>query len=614
MTLRKTAVIFSAVMLLCVSALWLGTAQAADNGSTYSVTIPDSLKLTQSGWNTIGSISVDSSANNFTQKRVLVTVTSSNNFALVSGTNTIGYTYTAEKSPDAQVTEFKFDKDSLNQDGGLSYVVGVSVDDYSNAPIGTYKDSITYSVEVVDYLVDLSTLTAYEAQDGDILTGTAGADAHITVAAGATITLSNVDITSIPNNNSHQWAGITCEGDATIILSGDNKLKGGNSNYPGIHIAQNYTLTIQGDGSLTASSNGNGAGIGGGFQGTCGNITISGGTITANGGGSAAGIGSGYNASCGAITISGGTITANGGTNGAGIGGGYQASCGNITITTGVTRVTATAGVGTWTTTKHAIGAGDGGSCGTVTIGGTVYANGITTSPYTYITANTGAVTLTDGMTLTGTAGANAHITVAAGATITLDSVDITSIPNDYNHTWAGITCLGDATIILSGDNKVKGGNGNYPGIFISPDAILTIRGDGSLTAESNGQGAGIGGGEHIACGNIVIQGGTITATGGNYAAGIGGGFQASCGNITINGGTITATGGHWAAGIGGGYGSCGNITITTGVTKVTATKGNSAPNSIGAGNSGSCGTVTIGDTEYPDGITDSSYTYTPSN
>ncbi len=109
-------------------------------------------------------------------------------------------------------------------------------------------------------------------------------------------------------------------------------------------------------------------------------------------------------------------------------------------------------------------------------------------------------------------------------------------------------------------------------------------------------------------CGNITIEGGIITAQGGNQAAGIGSGQGAKCGNILITGGTITATGGKQAAGIGGGRSSvnptgCRDITITDGVTRVTATKGESAPYSIGMGQSSgspnSCGTVTIGGTKY---------------
>ena len=136
--------------------------------------------------------------------------------------------------------------------------------------------------------------------------------------------------------------------------------------------------------------------------------------------------------------------------------------------------------------------------------------------------------------------------------------------------------------------------------------------GDGSLDASSNGWGAGIGGGWEISCGNIVISEGTITATGGNLAAGIGSGADGSdCGNITITGGTVEATGGNYAAGIGSGdEGSCGDITITKGVTSVTATKGANAPDSIGAGDDATCGTVTIGDSVIAGNISKSPYTY----
>ena len=283
-----------------------------------------------------------------------------------------------------------------------------------------------------------------------------------------------------------------------------------------------------------------------------------------------------------------------------------------------------------------------------------------------------------DGETLTGTLASNVKISIADGATVTLNNVTINGT-NDENYEWAGITCLGDATIILSGTNTVKGFYENYPGIQAAAGRTLIINGTGSLTASSYDYAAAIGGGLSVACGNIEIQGGTITATSGGSCAGIGGGYNASCGDITISGGTVTATGGERGAGIGGGYNaswgnitisggtvtatggwrgagigggargtasfscgniiisggtvnatggdnaagigggrgynnnyksSCGTITITTDVTKVTATKGSDAPNSIGAGNLGTCGTVTIGGNVGA--ITDSPYTYQP--
>ena len=196
-------------------------------------------------------------------------------------------------------------------------------------------------------LVNLANLTAdYTAQDGDVLKGTLAGNYQISIANGATVTLDGVTINGTDYSG---WAGLTCNGDATIVLANgsENTVKGCRY-YPGIYVPSGYTLTIQGStGKLDASSNGNGAGIGGGYiqEGdiTSGNIRIEGGIITATGGSKTAGIGGGYAAhtnTCGTITITGGTVTAYGGENAAGIGG--AASCGKITISGGT--VTATGG------------------------------------------------------------------------------------------------------------------------------------------------------------------------------------------------------------------------------------------------------------------------------
>ena len=221
--------------------------------------------------------------------------------------------------------------------------------------------------------------------------------------------------------------------------------------------------------------------------------------------------------------------------------------------------------------------------------------------------------TAQNGDILSGKLSNNVSISIADGATVTLDGVNINGDGGWNKGDYAGLTPLGDATIILKdgSENIVKGFKKYYPGIFAADGKKLTIQGTGKLEASSNGEGAGIGGGRSISCGDIEIQSGTITATGGAGGAGIGsgyafgGGYTVSisiCGDITITGGTIEATGGNGAAGIGSGYRgnsngitSCSGITITDGVTSVTATKGDGAPNSIGAGADASCGTVTFG-------------------
>lgn len=360
-------------------------------------------------------------------------------------------------------------------------------------------------------VVDLSKLTAdYEAQDGDILTEALGTNVKISIADGAEIALRDMAINGI-DNESYQWAGITCLGDATIILQdgATNTVKGFQNKYPGIFVPENKTLTIKGEtegtGSLNASSNRDGAGIGGGYDLDCGNIDIQGGKITATGG-----------------------------TNGAGIGGSYGV-CGNITISGGTIEATSQFGSG--------IGSGDGGcgndptSCGNITIsGGTVKATNI-----------------------------------FAGA---------------------GIGC---------------GYMANCGNITITGGTVEATGQDGAGIGSSNGDSS---------CGDITISGGTVKATSVSEGAGIGNSMD-KCGNITISGGTVEATGANKSAGIGGGShlkNTCGTITITTGVTKVTATKGEDAPYSIGRGHSSGsiCGTVTIGGdaTTYAAGVAESPFVY----
>lgn len=219
-------------------------------------------------------------------------------------------------------------------------------------------------------LVDLGMLTGdYTAQDGDVLSGTLTEDRVITIAPGATVTLKNADITSFPGTSYH--AGITLLGDATILLKGANTVTGSYRSCAGIYVPHNYTLTIDGTGSLEASS-GNmdsgsatnrwACGIGSNNTGAnrnAGNIVINGGTITAIGGNQCAGIGSSLYSSCGDITINGGTVTAKcEGFGGAGIGGGRMASCGNILIRNTVTQVTATHGSSNGLPTPSSIGKG----------------------------------------------------------------------------------------------------------------------------------------------------------------------------------------------------------------------------------------------------------------
>ncbi|MCD8037372.1 MAG: carbohydrate-binding domain-containing protein, partial [Clostridiales bacterium] len=195
-----------------------------------------------------------------------------------------------------------------------------------------------------------------------------------------TITLENVDISS----STKSPLEIDTTSNVTIKLSGTNTLDASGAKYKaGLQkTSTGNTLTITGDGSLTAKGGTNAAGIGGGNGKDGSSITISGGTIEATGGTDAAGIGGGYGGNGSNITISSGTVTANGSYGAAGIGGGcamqqagnYIGGNGNYIKIIGGT-VTATSegnyngGAG--------IGCGYGGSANDITIGGgTVTATG----------------------------------------------------------------------------------------------------------------------------------------------------------------------------------------------------------------------------------------------
>ena len=224
--------------------------------------------------------------------------------------------------------------------------------------------------------------------------------------------------------------------------------------------------------------------------------------------------------------------------------------------------------------------------------------------------------TAQDSDTLTGALTRYLKISVADGATVTLHNVDITYGINNPDYPWAGLNCLGDVTVNLSGTNALNGFYENWPGLHVVPGKTVTIQGEGSLTASSRGYASGIGGGYtyKTSCGNIVIVGGIIEARGGTDMPGIGSGLNATCGDITITGGTVTAIGNRYAAGIGTGYqGTCGNITIGANITCVTAVHGNSASDAIGAATNGSCGTITI-DPSLKDVTESNTRTLTPSS
>jgi len=225
-------------------------------------------------------------------------------------------------------------------------------------------------------------LAAFAAQavDHDISTGdlviTSGGDYTVTGTTTAySITVNTADPVNLTFDNVN-ISGVSCacdiqSGDVTLDLRGTSTLVSTES--AGLHVASGASVTIEGIGSLDATSQGGeGAGIGSKSRETSGAVVINDGTITANGAAFASGIGGGGHAVAN-VTINGGDVTANAGAYAAGIGGGtgWEGGSGTITINGGYVKATGGNGAG--------IGCGDEGghiAPGTITItGGTIEAS-----------------------------------------------------------------------------------------------------------------------------------------------------------------------------------------------------------------------------------------------
>ena len=254
------------------------------------------------------------------------------NMEIVSATNTADG---SGKYISGTVVTFKasFSYTASNVYDGANTLTADDSGNYS-VTVGTADITVTATIEHSSNIDLTDAPSDFAAINNDVLTGSTSHT--VTIADGANITLKNSTITG----------GIVCNGTATITLVGTNSVTGlsrnisdpntNTYNSAGIQIGgEGTTLTIRGNGSLTATGGSQSAGIGvrsalsnyNESDVSGGNIVIEGGNIVAQTSGyGAAGIGTGCTldriSSIGTITIKGGTVTATGGTDANGIGNG----------------------------------------------------------------------------------------------------------------------------------------------------------------------------------------------------------------------------------------------------------------------------------------------------
>lgn len=147
MTKTKQKILGFALSVSMIASCFTGMSvtASADDESTYTITIPSSLTVANSGWNSIGNISASGTLED--GKKLNITATSANSWALKSGDNSV--TYTLNNGSDTKgdaATSWDFTKEQLT--AGATQAIGIDVADYSTKPAGTYTDTVTFTASV----------------------------------------------------------------------------------------------------------------------------------------------------------------------------------------------------------------------------------------------------------------------------------------------------------------------------------------------------------------------------------------------------------------------------------------------------------------------------------
>ena len=203
---------------------------AADNSTDYVLTIPATLDVQQAGWNATDGLAAQvKSGDTFSAtKKLSVTASSSNNWTLKSGDNSVGYTLTTA-SGGSQTTTWEFSADELNSSGGTNKPMGIIVEDYSDKPAGTYQDTVTFTASLVDASIPVSDIAINNAPTEALYvnsTGTLTATVSPSNATDQTVTWtsSNPDYVSInAETGEYTIMGTKGYGSATITATAGDK-------------------------------------------------------------------------------------------------------------------------------------------------------------------------------------------------------------------------------------------------------------------------------------------------------------------------------------------------------------------------------------------------------
>ena len=213
MKLKKLASLALAGALMLGLLPALSAPALADGDTSYTLTIPSTLTVANSGWNATGGISATGTLAD--GKKLTVTASSGDEFALVNqsdSTQKVGYKLAAASTDTEATTSWEFTELSST---ATTKSMGIIVDDYSAKPAGTYTDTVTFTAKV-----EVAKSTAETPS-------IAQADCTFSPSNGKS-TLSNANITTSMEYSADSgttWADVTTAGSISSLAAGTVQIR-----------------------------------------------------------------------------------------------------------------------------------------------------------------------------------------------------------------------------------------------------------------------------------------------------------------------------------------------------------------------------------------------------
>ena len=218
-TFKKTSAFVCAMAVIAAPmtfSSFVANAEGEPVTSDYTLTIPATLAVENSGWNATDGISATGTL--ATGKKLVVTASSDDEFALVSGENKVNYKLAESgdaNSTYANATEKTSWEFTALSETAATQPMGIVVEDYSEKPAGDYSDTVTFTAKVE------TAKTAAETPN------IAQADCTFSPSNGKS-TLSNANITTAMEysaDNGTTWTDVTSAGSIASLAAGTVQIR-----------------------------------------------------------------------------------------------------------------------------------------------------------------------------------------------------------------------------------------------------------------------------------------------------------------------------------------------------------------------------------------------------